>query len=144
MRRAMRGSALTAVVGIVVAIVFPATATAANRTPSTLSVDPTRVVFGRVAVGTTVTSDVLIKNNGTDALVLVSTGFTRGEGFSTDYGPSTCYSAGLPAGGSCTLRFTYTPVAVGGDNSEATVNFRIADTTTYVASPPVRLRGTGK
>jgi hypothetical protein len=130
---------------LMIAMAVPASAA---TTTSVLSISPTRLSFGKVAVGSTGWADVTISNSTSDDLALGSAGFTSGDGFSTDWSLSSCYWQGLPAGGSCTVRLTFTPTDVGGEVAQAHVVFM--DPLTFDPLAPewiftdwVRIRGIG-
>lgn len=124
---------------VVMAMVALALTASAAPGAGVLSADPDRVRFGQVVVGATVSADVVIYNNGTDALTLAQVGW-RGD-FGTDFSNSTCYWNGLPAGGSCQLRVSFSPLTRGGQWSPMYVDFRTA-ASTYV-SIELRVQGTG-
>jgi hypothetical protein len=114
----------------------------AAKETGVLSADPARVSFGRVVVGSTGLADVVISNNGTDALVLRQAAFS-GSGFSTAFGDSECYSTGLPAGGSCQLRLTFAPAERGGSTGTAIVSFATEAALSTYLDASVRLHGVG-
>lgn len=127
---------LSAIVVMSLAMVALALPASAAPSAGVLSADPDRVRFGQVVVGATAWADVVISNTGAEALTLAQVGWRND--FGVDF--STCYN-GLPAGGSCQLRVSFSPLTRGGQWSPMYVDFRTADST-YV-SIELRVQGTG-
>ncbi len=133
---------LLAIVVVSASIAAFAPPSSAAKQTGVLSAAPARVSLGRVAIGSTGWADVVISNSGTDALVLRQVGFS-GSGFSSDFGNSACYWTGLPAGGSCQLRLTFTPSERGGSVGRAEVSFSTAAAPSTYINADVRLRAVG-
>lgn len=88
-------------------------------TAPNVSATPTSLAFGSVTVGSTsAAKSITVSNTGNAPATDMSypaapASYTKG---------GSCASATLPAGGSCTLTFTYSPTSAGSDNASYTIS----------------------
>jgi hypothetical protein len=114
------------------------TATGIGITPVTVS--PTSLNFGNVAVGATSTSQTVTLTNGqTTAITINSLAVTPGTPY-TIGASSTCLNPTVAAGASCTVVLTFTPAALG---AAPAASLTITDTAAAGSPQTVTLSGTG-
>jgi hypothetical protein len=121
-------AALVVVIGVVVAVVV------LTHRQGTLSPTPTTVNFGTVALSTTTTQEVTVKNTGS-----VGTAVNAAVSGSTDFQVTTaaCLGQNLAPGATCVIRVTFTPAAKG----SVTGSLRV--TANHAATTTVALTGSG-
>jgi hypothetical protein len=103
---------------------------------SYLTISPTSLSFGSVAVGASATQSFTLANTGATAITAVGTTISAGTGDYAITGP--CAVATLAAGGSCSVTVTFTPAAIGSRPGTLTV------TSSDISSPAaVALTGVG-
>ncbi len=82
--------------------------------PASLSVEPQQRAFGSVVTGTTsVALDVIVRNTGDVPTGALAHGFGSSPSMFATTGATTCTTAPLGAGASCTLAVAFAPTAIG-------------------------------
>lgn len=137
--RTIRLTAIAALAGA--ALALPPGAARAVETPMTISA--TSLDFGNVVVGTTASMSVTLTNTGGQPFGPIN--MFGGAPPTPEFGASqNCQGKTLPAGGTCSVSYSFTPSAAGTFNDSS--NFTISETTSQADGEQfsVSLTGTGR